>query len=77
MYWLDYILLVISLLLIVVIVLQNSKDDATSAFSGEKSELFANKKQRALEKRINQVTAILSVLFFVVALLLALIPRLY
>ena len=77
MYWLDYILLVISLLLIVVIVLQNSKDDATSAISGEKSELFTNKKQRGLEKRINQVTAILSVLFFVVALLLALIPRLY
>ena len=49
MYWLDYILLVVSVLLIVIIVLQSSKDDGSSAFTGEKSELFANKKQRGLE----------------------------
>ncbi len=75
MYWLDYIMLGISLCLIVIIVLQDSKDDVQSAFSGEKSDLFANQKQRGLEKKINQLTAVLSVSFFVVALLLAILAR--
>ena len=75
MYYLDYILLVISVLLILIIVMQSSKDDVTRAFSGEKSELFANQKQRGLEKRINQFTAVLSLAFFVVALLIAVIER--
>ena len=59
MYFLDYILLVISILLIVIIVLQSPKDDARSAFSGEKSELFANQKQRGMERVISIVTAVL------------------
>ena len=42
----DYLLLIVSVLLVVIIVLQGSKDDASKAFSGEKSELFANQKQR-------------------------------
>lgn len=75
MYWLDYILLVVSVLLIVIIVLQSSKDDGSSAFTGEKSELFANKKQRGLEKKINQATAVLSIAFFVMAFLLYMMPR--
>ena len=37
MYFLDYILLVISILLIVIIVLQSPKEDVQNAFSGEKS----------------------------------------
>ena len=32
MHWYDYLLLVISLALTLIIVLQNSKDDASSAF---------------------------------------------
>ena len=75
MYYLDWFLLSISVLLIIIIVMQSSKDDVTKAFSGEKSELFANQKQRGLEKRINQVTTILSISFFVVAILIAVIER--
>ena len=37
MQWFDYLLLVISLFLIMIIVLQTSKENASSAFSGEKS----------------------------------------
>lgn len=75
MYFLDYILLAISVLLIVIIVLQSPKDDVNSAFSGEKSELFANQKQRGLEKVISFVTAGLSIAFFVVSFLLAILER--
>ncbi len=76
MQWYDYILLVISLLLILIIVLQGSKDDASRAFSGEKSELFANQKQRGAEKVINQITTVLSIVFFVVAMLVVILPKL-
>lgn len=71
----DYLLLIVSIFLIVIIVLQNSKDDVSKAFSGEKSELFANQKQRGIEKVINIVTAVLSVVFFVLCVLAAFIPR--
>lgn len=75
MYFLDYILLAISVLLIVIIVLQSPKDDVNSAFSGEKSELFANQKQRGIEKAISVVTSVLSIGFFVVAFLIAILDR--
>ena len=75
MYWLDYILLVVSVLLIVIIVLQSSKDDGSSAFTGEKSELFANQKQRGLEKVINRTTTVLAIAFFVLAILRTVLPR--
>lgn len=75
MYFLDYILLAISVLLIVIIVLQSPKDDVNKAFSGEKSELFANQKQRGMEKVISITTAVLSIAFFVVAFLIAILDR--
>ena len=71
----DYLLLIVSIFLIVIIVLQNSKDDVSKAFSGEKSELFANQKQRGIEKVINITTAVLSIVFFVWCVLSAFIPR--
>ena len=63
MHWYDYLLLVISLALTLIIVLQNSKDDASSAFSGAKSEM-AKQKQRGAQKVINQITTVLSIVFF-------------
>lgn len=74
MYFLDYILLAISILLILIIVLQNPKEDAMRAFSGEKSE-NAKVKQRGLEKTINRVTMVLAILFFVASLVLMIINR--
>lgn len=64
----DILLLIVSCLLIAIIVLQKSKEDATQAFTGEKSELFANKKERGIEVWISRITAILSVAFFVLAI---------
>ena len=42
----DYIVLVVALLLIVLIMSQESKDNIQDAFSGEKTDLFKNQKQR-------------------------------
>ena len=73
--WYDWILLVISIALILIIVLQNSKDDASNAFSGEKSDLFANQKARGPEKVINGLTTGLSIAFFILAFLVSVLPR--
>ena len=75
MLWYNF-LLVISILLIVIIVLQSPKEDVQNAFSGEKSELFANQKQRGMEKVISITTTVLSIAFFVVAFLIAILERL-
>lgn len=64
----DILLLIVSVLLIAIIVLQKSKEDATQAFTGEKSELFANKKERGIELWITYITTILSIAFFVLAI---------
>ena len=51
MKFVDILLLIVSILLIAVVVLQKSDDDASSEFTGEKSELFANKKERGKRQR--------------------------
>lgn len=65
--WADYLLIVISIILIVLVLIQDSKSDAVSALSGEKSELFANKKERGLEVVLTRLTYIFSASFIVVA----------
>ena len=74
MYYLDYILLAVSILLILIIVIQNPKSEGMSAFSGEKGDK-AKIKQRGFEKTVSNVTTVLSVLFFVCSLLLLIIKR--
>ena len=64
----DILLLIVSCLLIAIIVLQKSKEDASQAFSGEKSDLFANKKERGIELWITRITTVLSILFFIFAI---------
>ncbi len=64
----DILLLIVSCLLIAIIVLQKSKEDASQAFSGEKSDLFANKKERGIELWITRITTVLSILFFILAI---------
>ncbi len=73
--WYDYILLVVSVFMILLVVIQSSKEDGMSAFTGEKSELFANQKQRGLEKAINTTTTVLSIVFLVLTILANVLPR--
>ena len=63
----DIILLVVALFLITLVVLQSSKDNINNAFSGEKSELFSNQKQRGFELIMSRVTAVTSVVFIILS----------
>ena len=71
----DYIVLVVALLLIVLIMMQESKDNIQDAFSGEKSDLFKNQKQRGIEKVMSIVTAVVAVLFLVLTFVATVISR--
>ena len=73
-FW-DILLIIVSCLLITIIVLQESKEDANSAFTGEKSELFANRKERGFEVWVKRITAGLSIVFFVLAIVCAFFAR--
>lgn len=64
----DIILVIVSVILILLIVIQESKEDSMSAFSGEKSDLFANKKLRGSDKVIAWVTGITCVLFLLLCI---------
>ena len=68
----DILLLVVSVLLIGIIVLQKSDEDASKAFTGEKSELFSSKKERGIEVWIKYITMGLSIAFFVLAIIASL-----
>lgn len=65
----DILLLIVSCLLVAIVVLQKTNEDAATAFTGEKSELFANKKARGIEVGIQYVTTGLSISFFVLAII--------
>ncbi len=65
----DYILLVISVFYIILITIQPSKDDASNAFSGEKAELFDDKKERGSELMMTRITTVMTALFITTAFL--------
>ncbi len=67
--WLDWLLLSVSVMLIALVMLQESKDDVKNTFSGEKSELFKNQKQRGPELLMARITMGMTVVFAVLAVL--------
>ena len=69
MLWMDYIAIIAGILLITVVLLQSSQDDIKDAFSGEKSELFKNKKTRGFELFMMRATAIISITLIAMVLL--------
>ena len=71
----DYIVLVVALLLIVLVMMQESKDNIQDAFSGEKSDLFKNQKQRGIEKVMSIVTAVVATVFIILTFVATVIPR--
>ena len=69
MLWMDYIALIATVLLIISVMLQQSADSISDAFSGEKSELFKERKTRGLELFLTRGTVILTVIVIVAVLL--------
>jgi len=68
---LHWILFAISALLIGLVMIQESKNDVQNTFSGEKSDLFKNQKQRGPELFFARLTFGLSLTFGLFAILAA------
>lgn len=69
MIWVDFIALIGTILLIIFVLLQQSSDDISDAFSGEKSDLFKNRKTRGFDLFLTRSTIIFSVILIVSVLL--------
>jgi preprotein translocase subunit SecG len=65
MLWIDWIAIISAVLLIVAVLLQSSEDNIQDAFSGEKSELFKNKKIRGMELFLTRASVVLSIIMIV------------
>ncbi|MBN2300529.1 MAG: preprotein translocase subunit SecG [Acholeplasmataceae bacterium] len=70
MIWIDYLIVFDSIFLAIVVMMMHSTDNISDAFSGEKSELFKNKKTRGFELFLMRTAAALAV-FLVVAVVLS------
>ena len=75
MIWVDWIAVISSVLLIIAVLLQSSDDNIQDAFSGEKSELFKNKKIRGMELFLTRSSIVLSVVMIVSIVLSNNLPR--
>jgi len=60
----DWIIFIASILMIAISALQSSKDDVMSAFTGNNTELFRNKKVQGPDVFFNRAMIILGILFF-------------
>lgn len=63
-------LIAVSILLILVVLMQPSKTNAASALSGGAEQLFGKQKARGFEAVLRRITAILGLLFVVLAIAL-------
>jgi preprotein translocase subunit SecG len=70
MIFIDYIAIFATVFLIITVLLQQSSDNISDAFSGEKSELFKERKTRGLELFLSRSSYIL-IFIIVLAILLS------
>jgi preprotein translocase subunit SecG len=70
MIFIDYIAIFATVFLIITVLLQQSSDNISDAFSGEKSELFKERKTRGLELFLSRSSYIL-IFVIVLAILLS------
>jgi len=65
MLWIDYLVIAFALVMIVLVMLQASNEDISDAFSGEKSELHKNKKERGFELFLTRASVLTAILLVV------------
>ena len=64
-------MVIISVVLIILCLLQSGKsDDIVNALTGQSSNLFVEQKERGVDLVMSRMTMILSIAFFVIAILL-------
>ena len=69
---LEVLLIIVSIALIIVCLLQTGKTDGiVNALTGQSSNLFAEQKERGVDLVMSRMTMILSIAFFVIAILLS------
>jgi len=66
MHWYEWFIIPAAIVVIISVLLQQSDETALDAFTGEKSDLFKNKKLRGPELFLNYATLISSVLLVVI-----------
>lgn len=69
-FW-NILLMIVSCLLVIIIMLQESKEDAQSAFTGEKNKLFSVRKKVGIEVWVAGITTALAISFFVISFIVA------
>jgi len=67
--FLDFLLFFIAVFLIILVMVQESKDDVKNTFTGEKSDLFKNQKQRGAELVVARISLVTAIAFAGVAIL--------
>ena len=68
---LEVLLIIVSIALIIVCLLQTGKTDGiVNALTGQSSNHFAEQKERGVDLVMSRMTMILSIAFFVIAILL-------
>lgn len=69
MIWADWLIFISAFILVVLVAMQSSQDNIQDAFSGEKSELFKNQKQRGFERILTISTLVVSICFVTLLIL--------
>ena len=70
---LNVLLVIISIVLIILCLLQSGKSDGiVNALTGQSSNLFAQQKERGADLIITRITAGLTIVFFVIAIIIRL-----
>lgn len=67
----ETLIMIISILLITIVLLQSGKAEGASVLGGGSSDLFSKRKERGSELFITRLTAILGVLFFIIAFIMS------
>ena len=74
--WYDWILLVFSIVIIILCLLQGGKTEgASGAITGGGLNVFVKTKERGAEKVVSILTLVCAVVFFLVTLLIEIVPQ--
>lgn len=75
MIWSDILVFILGVLLILLVGVSESQDDIKDAFSGEKADLFKDKKARGIELFLIRATFAVAILFVAMIFVTLFIPR--
>ena len=73
--WYDWVLLAVAIVIIILTLLQGGKSEgASGAITGGGLNVFVKTKERGAEKVVSILTLIVAIIFFILAVIIKLIP---